>query len=103
MTSLALLPVPQTDLATLDERACFYAEAARADRTQRAYASDLAHFRKWTSAHGETWLPATSRIVADYIRELTETLRPATIIRRVAAIAVYHQLAGVDSPTAHSI
>jgi hypothetical protein len=59
--------------------------------------------KKWTSAHGETWLPATPRTVADYVSELAETLRPSTIIRRVAAIAVYHQLAGVDSPTSHSI
>jgi hypothetical protein len=36
MTALALFPVPQTDLATLDERARTCAEAARADRTQRA-------------------------------------------------------------------
>ncbi len=61
LDSLALFPVPQTDLATLDERARTYAEAARADRTQRAYASDMAHFRKWANAHGETCLPATSR------------------------------------------
>jgi site-specific recombinase XerD len=103
MDAIALSPVPQTDLAALDERARSYAEAARADRTQRAYASDLAHFRRWTSAHGETWLPATPRTVAEYISELAETFRPSTIIRRVAAIAVYHQLAGVDSPTSHRI
>jgi site-specific recombinase XerD len=94
MNSLALFPVPQTDLAALDERARTYAEAARADRTQRAYRSDMAHFKQSTCAHGETWLPATPGTVADYICELAETLRPATIIRRVAAIAIYHRLAG---------
>jgi hypothetical protein len=52
------------DMATLDERARTYTEAARADRTQRAYRSDLAHFQKWTCAHGETLLAEVSAIVA---------------------------------------
>jgi hypothetical protein len=49
--SLALFPVPETDLATLDERARTYAEAARADRTQRAYRSrSLAELKQRPSA-----------------------------------------------------
>jgi hypothetical protein len=65
MSALGLFPVAQTDLATLDERARTYAEAARADRTQRAYRSDLAHFQKWTCAHGETLLAEVSAIVGE--------------------------------------
>jgi hypothetical protein len=56
------------------ERARTYAEAARADRTQRAYRSDLAHFQKWTCAHGETLLAEVSAIVPARPVRILETL-----------------------------
>jgi glycogen synthase len=59
---------------------CMRAYTPDATRVSQRIAADLAHFRKWTSAHGKTWLPATPRSVAEYLSELAETMRPATLI-----------------------
>lgn len=92
---------------------------SRSEATRRAYASDLNHFREWCSARQAVALPATVETVRAYVAHLAQRFdtdgsqcghgdgcegcsprfKPATITRRLAAISVAHQLAGLESPT----
>lgn len=81
------------------EQAQAYAAATRAPATLKAYASDWAHFAKWTTEHGAIALPAEPVTVAMYITSLAATHKPGTITRRLAAVSVMHQQHGLASPT----
>lgn len=91
---------------------------SRSEATRRAYASDLNHFGEWCSARHAVALPATVETVRAYVAHLAQRFdtdgspcdhggeckcssrfAPATITRRLAAISVAHQLAGMESPT----
>lgn len=94
-------------LAALAARADAHATAARAPRTRAAYAGDWAHFRRWCSAAGLDALPAAVDTVRLYLADLEATrspdgqavFSPATMGRRLAAIAAAHHDAGHPSPT----
>ena len=64
----------------------------------KAYASDWAHFQPWCDEMGLPSLPAGPQTVAVYIAALAESPRPATISRRMAAIAAAHKAVGLESP-----
>ena len=83
------------------ERARAYAEAARAPATLRAYAADWRGFSVWCAAHSVDALPASPQTVALFLADLPG--RPATLRRKLAAIAVMHRAAGHESPTAHGM
>ncbi|MBP2371727.1 hypothetical protein [Pseudonocardia parietis] len=94
-------------LAALAARADTHATAARAPRTRRAYATDWAHFTGWCATAGRDALPAGVDTVRLYLADL-EAIRdpdgsamfsPATMARRLAAIAAAHRDAGHPSPT----
>ena len=80
-----------------------YAERSLSDSTRRGYARDLAAFRVWCQAHAVTALPAEPQTLAAYLADLALTDRPSTIGRKVAAIAVAHRDAGLESPTEHGM
>jgi integrase len=86
----------------LADRARSYATASRAEATLRAYAKDFEHFMLWSEAHGLSAKPASPDTVALYVTDLAATYKPSTIARRVAAISVAHQHAGMPSPTTHA-
>ncbi|WP_224389187.1 hypothetical protein [Pseudonocardia sp. ICBG1293] len=94
-------------LAALATRADAHATAARAPRTRAAYAGDWAHFRRWCAAAGLPALPAAVDTVRLYLADLEATrtadgeavFSPATMGRRLAAIAAAHHDAGHPSPT----
>ena len=88
--------------ADLADRARSYARASRSEATLRAYAKDFEHFVRWTEAHGLDAKPALPDTVALYLADMAATYKPATISRRVAAISVAHQSAGLESPTSHA-
>ncbi len=48
-------------------------------------------------------LPAAAQTLAAYLADLALTDRPATIGRKLAAIAVAHRDAGLESPTEHGM
>lgn len=76
-----------------------YAEAARAPSTRRAYASDWALFTAWCDERGIAALPADAPAVAIFLAHQADRgAAPSTIGRRLAAIAAYHQDAGLDAP-----
>jgi site-specific recombinase XerD len=70
-----------------------------APNTARAYQSDWRHFTTWCDGRGFAALPASPEAVAYYVAAFRETLAPATLTRRVSAIASAHGAAGFDTPT----
>jgi integrase len=88
-----------TALGTLSAASTAYAEASRAANTRRAYRADWNNFCAWCSAHLLSSLPASASAVCDYLSEHAETARPGTLERRLAAIRLAHETAGMSSPT----
>jgi integrase len=88
------------ELGKLEDQARRLARGSRADSTWRAYDSDLRHFQAWCSEHHLSNLPAEPLTVAIYLAALESSHSPSTIRRRLAAISVSHQLAGMETPTA---
>ena len=94
-------------LEALAARADTHATAARAPRTRRAYAGDWTHFEAWCATAGLDVLPAGVETVRLYLADLEAThtangaaaFSPATMARRLAAIAAAHRDAGHPSPT----
>lgn len=70
-----------------------YVSAGIAPATRRAYRSDLDHFRAWG---GE--VPATEIELAAYIAQYATALKPATLTRRIAALSIAHERAGLANP-----
>lgn len=77
----------------LTEEAADLLSHSVAANTERAYRSDLAHFRNW----GGT-VPATPSVVCAYIGDFADTLAVATIARRIAALSKAHATAGLPNP-----
>ena len=87
----------------LVDRAAELARSSQAESTRKGYASDLRCFEAFCRARGLDRIPATPQTVALYVTHLAPTHRVATIRRRLAAIAVEHRRAGLDSPASHRI
>lgn len=105
---LAKAPVPQkTALAVpqaVQARAHEHAINARSDNTRRAYASDWRDFEAWCATAKAQSLPASAEAVAYYLEARSgEGLKPATLERRLAAIAVAHKLKSLPSPTGSEV
>jgi hypothetical protein len=89
-------------LETLAARADTHARAARSPRTHALYARDWAHFIGWCDLVGRRALPAEVDALCWYLLDLeaahTETgaqaYQPATLARRLAAIAAAHRDTG---------
>jgi site-specific recombinase XerD len=81
----------------------YYARASRAEATRRAYRADIEHFAAWCADQGLSNLPAAPATIAAYLSaHAPPKLAVSTLRRRLAAISVLHQLAGVkdnDLPT----
>jgi site-specific recombinase XerD len=93
-------PVP----VQLIDRARGFAEHAQADNTRRAYSSDLRDFGAFCATHGLETLPAAPQTIALYATDLAaRSKKISTIRRRLAAIAVTHRRADLDSPCSHRI
>lgn len=72
---------------------------ARATATIRAYQSDWRGFREFCSREGVNPLPATPETLAEYLVRLADAGRkPATIRRKMSAVAQAHRTAGYSSP-----
>jgi integrase len=90
------------DQLRADARAA--AEASRAPSSERAYAADWRDFSAFAYRIGRKQLPAEPETVALYVADLTRRgRRPATIARKLAAIAVYHRSLDHAAPTDHDV
>lgn len=97
-----LVALPSRDLATIDalvEQARYYAGAAKARATLRAYRSDWRLFEAWCAHRDLLALPASAEVIALYLADQASELKASTLQRRLSAISQAHQAAGHDSPT----
>ncbi len=87
------------ELGALVEQTAKFIGAAKAGSTRRAYAADLADFRRFALRHSLPFLPSTPETVVLYMADLASRLTVSTIRRRMAAITSAHREAGyADSP-----
>jgi len=91
-----------SSLVTLTQQALDYARRSRSEATIRAYRSDWSDFERWCSSREVGSLPASPETLCEYLADGAEQLRPSTLGRRLAAIALAHDSAGVNSPTRHA-
>jgi len=103
--SLATLAAEiEADVAELRTIARAAADASRAPSTERAYAADWRDFSAFANRIERDRLPAKPETVALYVADLRRRgRRPATISRKLAAIAVYHRSTGQHSPAEHDV
>src|SRR5215831_4836447 len=89
-----LVPGSALNCTELPDTVLGYVRASLADNTRRAYLSDLAHFESWGGG-----IPASAETVARYLAAHADTLRIATLVRRIASISKAHQARGASNPT----
>jgi site-specific recombinase XerD len=87
--AVAERPTPEGERALRD--ALGYIDRADAPDTRRAYAGDWRHFNAWCLQVGLSPLPATPATLAAYLAAYAEAHAPATLRRRLAAIARVHR------------
>lgn len=77
---------------------------ARAPASVKALANDLACYADFCAREGGIGLPASEARVVAYLEDCeARRLKPATVARRIASLAVAHSLLGVPSPTRGTI
>ena len=76
-------------------------EGAYARSTIRAYKSNFENFIKFCDENNTLALPASSEIVASYIKKLSNHLRSSSIKIAVASVAAIHNLNSLNNPTQH--
>lgn len=78
-------------------------DGAYAPSTIRAYKANFEKFIDYCEELGECALPASSKIVAQYVKKLADgKLKSSTIRVGVAAIATIHNINDLADPTQHS-
>lgn len=88
----------EIDFTDLPARVHDYIEQALSANTKRAYLSDLRRFEAWGGL-----IPATDRMIAEYLADHADTHAPATLIRWLAAISKAHTSKGIRSPVASDL
>jgi len=81
-----------TPVHLTDEASDLLAHAI-APNTERAYESDLRHFRDWGGS-----LPATPATICAYVGNHAGRLSVATVQRRIATLSKAHSAAGLPNP-----
>ena len=76
-------------------------EGAYAPATIRAYKSNFENFIKFCDENNISALPASSEIIASYIKKLSSHLKSSSIKIAVASIAALHNLNSLSDPTQH--
>ena len=92
-SSLRKAPAGEMSTANCRNSVEGFVAGSIADASRRAYRSDLEHFAAWGGG-----IPAYPDLVAAYLAAHAETLSPATLVRRLAAISKAHRFAGLASP-----
>jgi integrase len=88
------LPALPVDLVRLGTRAAEFARTSRSPATERAYRSDWADFARWCELAGLIALPAEPTTIGAYLSDRADSLKVATLNRRIAAITAAHRMAG---------
>ena len=74
-------------------------EGAYAPSTIRAYKSNYENFIRFCDENNTVALPASTEIVASYIKKLSSHLRSSSIKIAIASIAALHNLNSLQDPT----
>jgi site-specific recombinase XerD len=88
-----LVHASAVDRTCLPEAVASYVRDSLAEKTRRAYQSDLRHFEMWGGS-----LPASPETVAAYLAAYADRLSVTTLIRRLAALSKAHQAHGLSNP-----
>jgi integrase len=95
------LPALLIDLVHIGARAAEFARTSRSAATERAYKSDWTDFSGWCAAAGLASLPAEPTTIGAYLSDRADSLKVATLNRRVAAITAAHRMAGHGLDSGH--
>ena len=109
VTALAPVPDAASPLATVPTKAGqaaldaaqALARKAAAPATLRAYQADWTHFSQWCAAHGFSPVPAAPATVGAYLASHAGSHAPATIRRRLSALAKMHRFNDLPWNSAH--
>lgn len=74
-------------------------DGAFSQNTIRAYRSDWIHYECWCEERGFSPLPATADNLAAYIKDMSVTLKAATIRRRIDSLSSIFTLSKNPNPT----
>jgi integrase len=96
-------PAASTDLLSLVEQAKRFIEAAKAPATRKAYAADVTDYRAFCAKLDQPMYAPGGEVLALYVTDLARAgKKPATIARRVAAIATQYHASGYSETPASS-
>ena len=102
MHELQSLPTaPGPDLSVLIAQAENFFKASKSPATIKAFESDLASFRAFTTQNNLPYLPSSVETVILYVSSLAAADPPmtyATIRRRLSGISFAHRRRGLESP-----
>jgi hypothetical protein len=88
-----LVHASAVDCTGLPEAVASYVRDSLAEKTRRAYQSDLRHFELWGGS-----LPASPETVAAYLATHADRLSVTTLIRRLASLSKAHKARGLRNP-----
>ncbi len=74
-------------------------DGAYAPSTIRAYKSNFENFIKFCDENNTSALPASSEIIASYIKKLSSRLKSSSIKIAIASVAALHNLNSLNDPT----
>jgi integrase/recombinase XerD len=97
------MPAPELSLPSDWRGFLSLLDEAYSETTIRGYSCDFRLFEAWCKGRGDVALPASPELVADYVRAFTYENAPATIRRRISAIARIHRVCGTPDPTRSEI
>ena len=96
----ALLIALARDDVAIDQLAFRKSLEARAPASVKALANDLACYAGFCARAGGQGLPANEARIVAYLEDCeVRAMKPASVARRLASLAVVHGLLGVASPT----
>lgn len=76
-------------------------EGAYSPHTLKSYEADFRYFIRWCAVTRSEALPSSPQIVAQYLADEMERLKPNTLKRRLAAIRKIHRIHELPDPTDH--
>lgn len=89
------------DMELVAEKAKDYIANAKSKNTRKSYRSDWNDFDRWCRSRGLTPMPASPETIVAYLIEKAETLKMATLDRRLVSIRQAHSMAGYPFDKGH--
>jgi len=74
-------------------------DGAFAPNTMRAYRADFEHYLAWCKTHGKTDIPPEADTLAVYVEDMAQSMKSATIRRRVQSLGTIFRLSRIPDPT----